>query len=438
MNSIAKLLRLTLLIVLSAIPLHAQLLVREHQSLPRDRQNIDLSHYRIGSDVGTVMKAWGIRMTGPGSRVVLRYVREHIYAPPPVMLPPHDVPVFSNEPALESEDSSNRPLVFQFENPIRAFGFSPADGAEGVTMSIRAYDATGKLLGESSMEQPDEELWQGISVTTSAEEGISTLVIDYGDAPQPEQVWLRAFEFIEDPTFEIFIPQVAAGPLPTGERLQTEMTFLGLSDTTWSGTIDFFDSNGEPLALDLVGRRPTSHLEITRFVSEFLFWLRTNSETPVLESGYARIRSDVPLTANASFRILSEDRIVAQAGIAATPSGRRALVSVQFDPGAPGLVGPTTPQAVTNTGLAFVNASDEEVSVHFGIHVPGGIASPSLILPPRGHSSAFATELFEVSDDDNGYTGSVSITASGPIAVGVLQTTDGWVDSSLPAAVFPE
>ncbi|MFZ0430737.1 MAG: hypothetical protein WAO20_21665 [Acidobacteriota bacterium] len=108
-----SILRIAFVWVLFSIgPLQAQMVVDVDQHSSPRRELLDLSHYGEGTDIGSVLSVWGIRVTGPGSRTVHRILHEHLSPPLNVLPAPAYADVFSNEPADESEDSSHRPLVF--------------------------------------------------------------------------------------------------------------------------------------------------------------------------------------------------------------------------------------------------------------------------------------------------------------------------------------
>lgn len=429
-----------LLVLFSGVcGLQAQLSVEQIQDLNElgpPRRLVSLTAYPVGSEVGGILRAWGIELSGPGSHVVRR-VRQ-TWQPPLNVLPIPGESVFSNESVTELEASAGRPLVLTFRHPVRRIEFSLANGNGDTSMSIRALDPWGFLLGEEGLDHHDEALGLPWRVSTDSVDGIALLVVDYGDAPQPEQLWLWSFDFIEDPKFELYVPQVASGRIDSSEALQTELVILGLSDTGANGTVEFLNAVGQPLEMDLLGLGPTNSVSFTGLRTRLR--LETNPDSADVASGYVRISSDAPVTASAAFRVVRDGRVLSQAGITAVESARRQRTYLRFSPGTAGVVGPTDPFRTLDTGLAFANGSDEEVTVTLILRNLEGRASSAnpIQLEPRGHFSAFASELFGLASYDTGFVADLLITGSGPVAVTVLETIDGRVLSSLPAASLLE
>lgn len=433
-----------LAVLLSGVPAaYGQLAVDQMESFEdpfRGRRPLSLTSFPEGGEVGGILSPWGIRMHGPDSRIVHR-VRLFPHEPPINVLPaPPYRSVFSNEPAEESSTSADRPLVLRFGHAVRRVGFSLANGTPGLQASIRAYDPAGVLLGEFLVDHPDSDLGFAWAVATSSEQGMGTLVVDYGGHPLPEQLWLRGFELMEDPVFELFVPQIGAGAIGPGELLQTELVIIGLSDTTAAGSVEFVDDTGAPLPIHLVGRGELTSVAFQLTTSRLR--LESDPDDPALRSGYARIVSDAPVSASAALRVLKDGRILSQAGIAAQAAGRRLRGFVSYRPGTPGIVGAVNPLPVADTGLAFANATDREVRVDLRLRgVEGQLSSLGpLILPPRGHLSAFSTELFLLGpqSQQTGFRANVHIEADGPVAVTVLETVNGRVLSSLPIGILAE
>lgn len=387
---------------------------------------VDLYSLRQGVDVSRIYEQWGVRLSGIGSIPTFAFgsYPEDIG----IVQPP--LPVIRNRPLGDS--SAGLPLIVQLDNPARRIGFSPGNGGEGVEATIRAFGPRGNQLGEFTVAVPSH-FGEFVGLETTSEEGISRVVLDYGDFEGEEQIAFFGVNFLNTPRFEIFIPQVGDARLPDGSRLTTRLTLLNLLSTTAQGEIQFFDSLGAPLPLEFLEGHQGSEVEPN--LNRTPFSLTTNGTSDPPRSGYARIRSDVPIMATAEFRVLGPDgRIASQAGITSEVPRPVSSGAVRRQIPSPPFV-PIVPSALVNidTGIAVVNPWDEEVMVWITLYTDtsGVERAPPFKLGPRGHWASFVSELVGPFMQSRSFGALIQVSGSRELAITLVQTVDG-----LPAASF--
>jgi len=423
-------------------PLRAQLEFTDDTTGLGGEDFLSLAYFvEEGVPIGDIYREWGIQIRSPASPVVLRRIQCEISYPEPM---PCFIDLFSNDTGTTEDPAhQNRPLVIQFQNPAQRVQFVLANGTEGLDVAIRAYDFTGRELGELnypySIRSSREQFTDSIRVGTSSPNGIATLVIDYGESDRAEQLgWLRV-AFVESPVFETYLPQIAAGQLPSGEVLSTAITIFGVANTATHGSVEFYDPDGDPLPLRFesidLGPMSTVPFELGNPLH-----LAPRSEAGELIIGSALIRTwGAPVLASATFSVTANERVVSEAGIATVSPGWNVRGHARYRPAAGGSAeGENGNRPEINTGIAVLNPSDRDVFVQIWAHSSsGGGRSPDLTIPARSRVALFVDELFQTLRDRE-FDGEVSIYADGPVAVTFLETQDGLVTSSLPGQALPE
>lgn len=390
-----------------------------------------------GADAKLFFARWGVRIQGAeGSLPVVRSILPET----PISILPPDIPVIRNEGPEDS--SADRPLILDFDSPVRRIGFLLGNGSEELKATVKAFDGLGNLLGEIVENAVEPFIGPFLGIEASGQAKISKITIDYGEASNAEQISGLIVEFVEVPVFTTFLPQVGEGRFSEGS-LQTTVTILNLSTTTAQGSVEFFDSQGQPLPLSMLQGPPISSLELEIPGARSMSLVTSGFSEP-FRTGYARIRTNAPIEATALFRILDSDGLLlTQTGVrAAQPTllgngslQRRRRVST----------GPLPIPEDVDTAIALVNTSDNAALVIFNGHqeadqdpLPVHLSSHvTLMLEPGEQRALFSTELFPQLQDAV-FTGSIQIRSEQPIAVTLLQTSNGLPFSSLPFARFEQ
>jgi hypothetical protein len=370
-----------------------------------------------GSSAARIFRKWGVIFRGSGAT-----------APAVKWLPGIGVnPPFNIWSIVNGgSPNSGEPMILDFDIPARRIGFRLHGEPEAGT--ARGYDTAGRLLG--TIDLPRQPGWIGLEST--GVEGISKLVVDYGDTGVAEEIDELVVEFVSGPpSFELYMPQVGDGravvngqpvSLASVLRISNLRNEIGpgpTSDGVVEGVLEFFDDQGQPLLLDLDRDSETSSLEFSLDPGETLV-VRTGGNSDPAKSGYARIRADGPTVATSEFTVLNgAGDILTEAGISAVEPVLRSVGGMA-----------SSLEASLDSAVALANPSPEEsVTVRIRVSGAGFDQTENLSLEPGRHVAAFIRELFP--SLTQAPEGSVSISAGVPIAAAILRTRHGLPLSSL-------
>lgn len=320
--------------------------------------------------------------------------------------------------------SANVPLILNLHFPARRIGFN-VSANDATQITIRGFDAFGNLLG--TVQRSGLRTGGFLGVETNNFQGISKLIIDYGDTATPEQIDDLRIEFVKRPRFSTVLAQVGDGALPDGS-LQTAIVISNLTNSTAQGELRTFDSKGNPLLLNLRGTTSPGGLAGTAFplsipaFSSITFVTTGATLEPKL--GYATIQSSVPIEGTALFQVLDlNQRLVSEAGVSIASPKVFAVGVVrrfQLDSLNSGIAAANTSDARTDGRIALLDESGVEVAVNEEI----------LDLNPGHHIADFLNEIFPGVPED--FRGTVLISSAKPLAVVILRTRNGVPISSLP------
>ncbi len=389
---------------------------------------------RLGFGLGfqSHRTTWGISYrAGDGGSLALRNYTEFVDISIPE--PPFN-PLLSNEPPA-GRDSADLPLVIDFALPVRRAELALASGRVSATASLRVFDYLGVELGSlDGIEIPGSggpEGWiRTVGVGTSAPQGISKLVVDYGDAPQPELLHSLKVEYLSRPTFRTVIPQVARGRLEQGGRLETSISIVA-AGSPMAGEVRFFDQSGQPLLVAGESGIPLfDSIENGQFIETNLF---DREEF----QGYAVIESGSPVAVSATYSAVRGDgTLFSEAGVAGSTPALRAVGSAR-ELRRLGTVSPGVRINDLRTALAVVNLSDQPAHVIFSFNWQGASSARTdgayRDLPPHGQYAGFLADLLSLGGEEA--RGSLTVYANQPFAVTTLETRDGLPVASLPLAV---
>lgn len=229
---------------------------------------------------------------------------------------------------------------------------------------------------------------------------------------------------VVDSSNAIFFPHVADG---LGQS--TLVTLSNLSSETASGTLSFFDTEGNPMSLGIEGMMGN--------LSTVPFTIAANGSRRIqtsngdgLSVGWARVDADQDIRGSAIYQFSDAGVILFEAGISETKPTSEATVFVIFET-RPGLDGPTR----FSTGIAFANPLGETANVALSLQDESGaeVAMDTVVLTPGAQLARFFDELFPASFGDGDFEGALVITSDNPIIITSLRTLGGFQLSSLPA-----
>lgn len=198
-----------------------------------------------------------------------------------------------------------------------------------------------------------------------------------------------------------------------GQGWSTQVVLINRSSQTISGRISLTASDGSPMLLELggvassqfnyvIGPNGTYRAELTKALGGVVAGYAVVTPTP----------GSISPAGSAIFRFKAGNRIITEAGVAATAPTTLARIFVDY--------------AGTWTGVAAVNPSNVAVPVTFDLlnRVGISIAKITLTLPPRSHLSRFVHEIFRnVLALPDGFTGLMEISAPTAIVPITLKLT---------------
>jgi sugar lactone lactonase YvrE len=215
---------------------------------------------------------------------------------------------------------------------------------------------------------------------------------------------LPVIDTARTPASTLVFPQIAAGA-----GYSTQIVLLNPSTGRITGQIDFTDSAGSGLAVRSDGRVDSSF----SYQIEPRGAYRATFDRPSgLAVGSARVvagAGSIAPVGTAIFQFKQVDRLVTEAGVAATPGTTSARIFVD--------------NAGSYTGVAIANPEGPAANVTFTLLDRYGTAegTATRTIPPRGQLSIFAHELFPNLSD--GYTGTLEIASTSAINAITLKLT---------------
>ena len=317
--------------------------------------------------------------------------------------------------------SGGIPLVVTFQYPLSRVGFTLGNGEENTVVQLTAFTRDTTLLGSVQQDQISRIKGPFVGLETTHPSGISTVIIDYGDDEQPEQLNDLLVEYREAQVFKTCVAQIADGKVGEDGTLQTIIKVASFLPST-SVTAKLYDQIGSALDLEFTDGSVANNLEFrlsSRWASR-TFEI-TGKSDPV-KVGYACFESDRPVTAQTIFRtkgIISQS--LSEAGVEA----------VVGKPVTVGFIERVILDDI-NSGVAIANVGTQDASIQFYLKAEGtSVGSTVLgIALPKGHQqSLFVSELFE--EVGNGFKGILRIASTQPLAVTILRTVEGVAVSSL-------
>jgi len=210
-------------------------------------------------------------------------------------------------------------------------------------------------------------------------------------------------------TDPIYFPQFVDGGGYT-----TALVLLNTSTAVETGTLQVFDDNGAPLAVNQVGGTTDSSFKYSIPIGG-VFRFQTDGFPASVKAGCVLLTPDAgtstPVGAGV-FGYSSGGFLASESGIPAAASTTHARVYVDLRGG-------------HDTGLAIANPASTSANVTIGAYRTDGVTAVGtsqgpLQLPGNGHSAKFATEL--ISGLPAGFTGILDITSATPFAALTLRS----------------
>ena len=291
---------------------------------------------------------------------------------------------------------------------------------------IEAFTVNGESLGEVQQDSIEEKEGPFVGLETTNPSGISTVVLDYGEEENAEQISCLRIEFLEERTFKTYLAQIGDGK--TGQLVfQTIIQIQNLFGQEIEATLRLFDQAGNPLILTLDGESGAEFELTLPYLT--MRHLETKGVNEQVSVGYACIESDLPIVAQAIYRVAdTTGAAFSEAGVQSDGGKIIHVLSVERDV-----------DTGLDSGIALVNVGDAETSVFVSLIALSGEtpeevqnAPPVVILlQSGGHKALFLSELFAPLADGK-FRGSLKIISKEPTAVTSLRTINGILVSSVP------
>ncbi len=226
-------------------------------------------------------------------------------------------------------------------------------------------------------------------------------------------------------TDPIYFPQFVDGGGYT-----TALVLLNASSYVERGTLQIFDDNGAPLAVNQVGGTTDSSLKYSIPVGG-VFRFQTDGFPASVNAGWVLLTPDAGTSTPVGAGVFSYGSggiLVSESGIPAAVSTTHAKVYVDLSRG-------------HDTGLAIANLANTTASITIKAYRTDGITAVGtsqgpLQLPGNGHSAKFATEF--ISGSPAGFTGVLDITSAMPFAALTLRSLNnernGFLMTTFPIA----
>ena len=243
---------------------------------------------------------------------------------------------------------------------------------------------------------PHTHQWpQGVSVINDDETGVTLTFAHLGDGDFPGQ----------------------------SEPLQTSYAMVNNTRRPASGTIHFFDDNGDPLEMEIDGVTDSSFpFNLPRGTVQRM----TTSGAGDLKSGWARIRSDQPIVVTSNFgAIRANGSVIVDVGVGESELGTEFTIFADT-------IGSN------DTGVAATNPSDTQaIDIEMTLRNAAGavVDQEMLNLPPRGHIARFLGQLFPGVAGIDEFEGTVVLRSTTAV-VAAGHATQGWPAGEAPMLEF--
>ena len=328
--------------------------------------------------------------------------------------------------------SAGEGLVIKFKYPVSRFGIHLGIPTYGVsyfegfdTATLRAYADNGQFIGEMAMTTASP--YEIFGFATSGGPGVSTVIMDYGDADAPERIDTVYYEYSIPRPFKVILPQIAHGTM-SGVSIECDLTVF------WddAATVKVFSPEGTPLTSQILdhGNEFILASEARKDPQEF-FKSSTISGLENLTVGYVAAESDYPIDGQVVYRTTDAEGKVYEADIRGCVP--ETYLEIPFE---------INESEKLNAALAIVNTSDTAAEIE--IHVNDDEESytefwypPTLILEPGEQKALFMWELWdEMPSADGNYI--LQLRSAVPFAAAAFYTRNWIVVGNLPVWSYQE
>ncbi|MBM3789712.1 MAG: hypothetical protein FJW35_05110 [Acidobacteria bacterium] len=259
------------------------------------------------------------------------------------------------------------------------------------------------------------------TIEFSSDQEVAGVALRFDNAAQ--DVFSTIPIIADDTAGTLYFPQVA-----DGGGYRTNFIILHAGTAAMTARLEFYSSDGSPLALPIGGQLKTSH-EVqlsTNGVARFI----TDGTSPGVKTGWVKVTAPEPIGGSAIFQTVAGDRIISEAGVGRSPLAGRVATYVES-------------LGWAQSGVAICNPNPLEVTITLNLRDPAGnlAATMSFTLPPMGHIARFFSgpgQWFQFGFDE--FEGTLEVIASGGLVSAVALRYDNYeanVFATLPVVVVP-
>ena len=251
------------------------------------------------------------------------------------------------------------------------------------------------------------------SVEFSSDQPVSAVALRYDNwnASALDQVFSTIPVLANQAATTLYFPQVA-----DGGTYRTNFILVNPSATSTTARLEFYDSNGNPLALSIGGTASTTY-DVSVLPAHGVARLLTDGTAPNVSVGWVKVTAPVAIGGSAIFQTLNGTTITSEAGVASSPATSQFVVYVETI-------------AAAMSGLAISNPNGSAANITIRLRNSSGVQvdTYNLNLPARGHVAKFFTQWF---GSYSQFEGTLEVVASAPVSAVALRY-DGPLFATLP------
>lgn len=224
---------------------------------------------------------------------------------------------------------------------------------------------------------------------------------------------------------ELIFPQIANGNFGAGSSFAVLVVLVNRTESPANGNMQLFKSDGSAFEVTLKDGTTGSAFPIS--VAPGGSTLLATDGNGELSAGYARLSSTAPLGGILVFTTRDSDQdALAEAAVTASTVDDHFSVPVLLGEGG------------VNTGIAFVNIFEEEITITLNLKNSDGasLEQQQVNLSPGQHLPRFVNQLFDALVSSRQFEGVVEMSSQTPFSAVALKT-QGNLLTTFPVVVLP-
>jgi len=392
------------------------------------------SIYRIQDvDASEIESKNGVIFSGEGGSTVRIHQGDDYHGGLSGMLP--GLRCIEHVPSGNS--SAGEGLIVKFKYPVSKFGIELGSISvsehklEGIeSASLRAYSADGQFVGTMEMivtsNPPNFDGYSIFGFETTSGPGVTTVVMDYGEAEVPERIETVYYEYKTPHPFKVVLPQIAHGTAG-GVNIESDLALF------WdrSASVELFAPTGNLLTVPILNEGNDFVLTDELSLSQQYFKSSTIPSIDELTVGYVVAESDYPIDGQVVYRTTDSEGKVYEADIrGCTPE---TYLQIPFE---------LNQAENLNAALAIVNPGDTVAEIEIHVNDSEGSYTefwepPIFTLQPGEQRALFMWELWDqMPSEDGNYI--LQLRSAVPFVAAAFYTRNWIVVGNLPVWSYKE